>query len=245
MNVFGAFTFGSLIKTFIPGLVWLLALWLFWRGCAAIVPVFPPPPLLPPEQYQNALIATIPLALLAGLLSNIVVFMGVNDVLVRRPVRRRRQNRDLFALQDCIAGRVRADYRDQLGLTDPAMTAAFAEHADAEVLLLETIGVDTIGYVREQYWYHMEFQVNLLLAIGIALIGLLVVLVPELSGPARQPSAEWAGFDTIVLGGLCWFLLRAARKNFLRHVTKMTSLMAAALCVEPAGRAGAAPPETS
>lgn len=73
MNVFGAFTFGSLIKTFIPGFVWLVALWLLWRGGAALVPVLPPLPAVTDSQLQNGLVAAIPIAILLGLLSNIVV----------------------------------------------------------------------------------------------------------------------------------------------------------------------------
>jgi hypothetical protein len=138
MNVFGAFTFGSLIKTFIPGFVWLVALWLLWRGTALLLPVIPQLPVLSDSQLQNALVAAIPVAILLGLLSNIVVFMGVNDALVRQPVRRHAP--DLFALQDWVIGRVRDEYRVKLALPD-ALTRAFASHADAELLILQTIGV--------------------------------------------------------------------------------------------------------
>jgi hypothetical protein len=229
MNIFGAFTFGSLIKTFIPGFVWLVALWLLWRGAAALIPVLPPLPTLPESEYQNALVA-LPLAILLGLLSNIVVFMGVNDALVRGPVKRRAT--DLFALQDWVIRRVRDKYSARLGAMEQAVASAFYQHADAEWLILDRIGVKHLAYVREQYWYHMEFQVNLFLAVATALVGLLAGLAPDMWGPAPRPAAEWIVTATVVLGGLCWFLLRAARKNFHRHVAKMTSLMVAAVCEE-------------
>lgn len=242
MNVFGAFTFGGLIKTFIPGFVWLVALWLFWRGAEALVPVIPAMPHVPDSQWGNALIVAIPVAILLGLLSNIVVFMGVNDVLVRLPVRKKSET--LFRLYDWVINRLREEYREQLNCLERPIQDAFVSHADPEYLVLETVGVEHLAYVREQYWYHMEFQLNLLLAIFVSLLGILLQQASEMIGPHWQPAAEWAGFAFLVLGGVCWLLLRAARKNYSRHVAKMTSVMAAAICGEPKGRnhAPATPP---
>jgi hypothetical protein len=234
MNIFGAFTFGSLIKTFIPGFVWLAALWLLWQGVESVLPIMPHMPEVPKDQFQNLLVAAIPVAILLGLLSNIVIFMGVNDILVRRPVRRRFT--DLFALYDRVVRRVRDDYWNQLGGTDQPLTDTFAAQADAEILVLETIGLENLAYVREQYWYHMEFQLNLLLAIFVALVGLILGLMPAFFGPAWRPALEWAVFDLLILGGMCGVLLYAARKNYQRHVAKMTSLLVAAICGAPASR---------
>ncbi len=85
MNLFGSFTFGSLIKTFIPGLVWALAMLLYWRDADAWLPKLLPS--LPSTgDGQTLLVLAIPVGILLGLLSNIVVFMGVNDWLVRHRV---------------------------------------------------------------------------------------------------------------------------------------------------------------
>jgi len=227
MNVFGAFTFGSLIKTFIPGFVWLVALWLLWGGLAAALPALTQRPALDTVLTQNSLVVAIPVAIVLGLLSNIIAFMGVNDVLIRDPVRRRTP--DLFRLYDQIAGRIRHHFRDKLAFGDAALDRGFDSHADAELLLLQTIGMTHLAYVREQYWYHMEFQVNLLLATATGLLGLLLEQVPRTMGSEFHSAAEWAGVDILLVGGACWFLLRAARKNYRRHVAKMTSVMAAAL----------------
>ena len=35
MNIFGAFTFGSLIKTFLPGFVWLVAIVMLEAGISS------------------------------------------------------------------------------------------------------------------------------------------------------------------------------------------------------------------
>jgi hypothetical protein len=224
MNVFGAFTFGSLIKTFIPGFVWVVALGLIWRDLAHLlgpaVPALPDPA----GQEQNALVVAIPLSVLFGLLSNIVVFMGVNDRLVRNPVRRR--NAELFGLYDYLLGRLRADSWKLVACLDRAHAESFLRHADSELLILETIGLDRLIYVREQYWYHLEFQVNLILAVAALLAGLLgspSVLVLAAAGLIRGAA------EMVALGSLLVLLLFAARKNYHRHIGKMCTLMAASI----------------
>ncbi len=82
----------------------------------------------------------------------------------------------------------------------------------------------------------MEFQVNLMLAAFVAMVGALLGLAPELAGPGWRAAAEWAAFSFVTLGGLSWFLLRAARKNYHRHIAKMMSLMGAAICGKPGSR---------
>lgn len=229
VNVFGAFTFGSLIKTFIPGFGWLIALLLIWRDLHSWVPALPPlPPVPTSSDQQNALVLAIPIAVLLGLLSNIIVFMGVNDGLVRRPVER--ANPQLFALYRLAVRRMRDQYWTSLDCTDAALRRSFDEHIDPEILMLPTVEVTRLAYVREQYWFHLEFQVNLLFATFVGLLALLAS--PEIAGAPRVEAAWRGGTAVVLLGGACWLLLRAARKNYCRHVAKMTSLITATLCRE-------------
>ena len=85
MNLFGAFNFGKLIKTFLPGFVVLVGLSLAadgvfvsvsgkvtWLAWALNQPVF-------------SSFASIPLSLICGILSNIVFFTFLTDTLIRRP----------------------------------------------------------------------------------------------------------------------------------------------------------------
>lgn len=228
MNVFGAFTFGSLIKTFLPGFVWLIALVLLEADAAQLLGAQPFLWGYTQREDQAALVLAIPVSILLGLLSNIAVFMGVNDLLVRMPVRRAKP--ELFALYDALAQRVRSKYWDSLDGVDPKFKEVFDSHVDPEYVLLQTIGVEKLAYVREQYWYHLEFQLNLLLSVAAMAVALIF------SSIFNAPSATLRvvfvllclGFAATAIGAL----VAAARKNYARHIAKVATLMAAVLCAK-------------
>lgn len=229
MNIFGAFTFGSLIKTFLPGFVWLVALVLLIVDLQELAGAKQTLWTHIQAKDQAALVLAIPASILLGLLSNIVVFMGVNDYLVRVPVRA--ANPDLCALYDMLAQRVRDRYWQALGDADPALRPAFNSHIDPELVLLHCIGVDKLAYVREQYWYHLEFQLNMLLSIGALALALVIRLL--------LPVTPWGAFLAAACVVLALPAMRglvlAARKNYARHLAKIATVMAAALYRPPAG----------
>lgn len=226
MNIFGAFTFGSLIKTFLPGFVWLAAIVLLE---ADIAQMFGAKPVLwgfAQTREQAALVLAIPASILLGLLSNIVVFMGVNDLLVRTPVKR--ANPDLCALHDDLAQRLREKCWSSLNGANQTLKAVFDAHIDPELVLLHTIGVEKLAYVREQYWFHLEFQLNLLLSAGAVAIALAVSSV--LNAASMQMGLMYVLICLVGAALVMRALLAAARKNYARHVAKMASVMAAVLC---------------
>jgi high-affinity Fe2+/Pb2+ permease len=82
--------------------------------------------------------------------------------------------------------------------------------------------------VREQYWYHLEFQLNLL----ISLIGIFVALGTSImldQGFNSVVGTERMAAAIIVCLFVCYGLLMAARKNYERHIAKMASLLTALL----------------
>jgi hypothetical protein len=115
MNIFGAVTFGNLIKTFLPGLVWLIAFAILetdfaqLRGYDSDVWKI----LGNKEQASTVLILAFPASIFVGLLSNVVVFMGLNDFLVRTPFRKKRA--ELFALHAELSQQVREKCWTALG----------------------------------------------------------------------------------------------------------------------------------
>jgi hypothetical protein len=225
MNIFGAFTFGSLIKTFLPGFVWLIAIAMLEGDISRLHGVAPVILGYAAAHDQSALVLAIPTAILLGLLSNIIVFLGVNDWLVRDPVRA--ANPGLFTLHDRLATKLRERCWDGLAWTDGDLRRSFDRFTDAELIMLPEIGVDRLSYVREQYWYHLEFQVNLLLSVVVIFAA--ATISAALSGqPVRTFLLHTMVY--LVLAGLACALLRhAARKNYQRHIAKMLSLMAAVL----------------
>jgi hypothetical protein len=223
MNIFGAFTFGSLIKTFLPGFVWLVALLLIFVDLQEMAGAKQTLWTHIQAKDQAALVLAIPASILLGLLSNVVVFMGVNDYLVRVPVRA--ASPGLCALYDMLAQRVRDRYWEALGNADPALRPAFNTHIDAELVLLHCIGVDKLAYVREQYWYHLEFQLNMLLSIGALALALVIWLLL----PVTPRGVLLAGACVMLALLAMRALVLAARKNYARHIAKIATIMAAAL----------------
>ncbi len=225
MNIFGSFTFGSLIKTFLPGFVWLIALGVLeadvaqWRGHEGYIWGFLK------AKDQAALVLAIPASILLGLLSNVAVFMGLNDRWVRDPVKLAEPA--LFALHGRLARQLLDQCWTALAWNDAQMRQSFDDRIDPEIILVERIGFEKLAYVREQYWYHLEFQLNLLLS--------LLALLLALFFSAFINAASWP--RALLYAALCVFagyvvrkrLLQAAKKNYSRHIAKMASLMAAML----------------
>lgn len=226
MNIFGAFTFGSLIKTFLPGFVWLIAFMILLADGASLVGFKTDFSTLATVK-DPALILAIPVSILLGLLSNVIVFMGMNDRLVRNQFSQREPR--LFALHGAMVKRLRQQCWDALA-HDDLNHDDFIEYVDPEVILLERLGVDKLAYVREQYWYHLEFQLNLMLSLIAGFFALAVASIINADSCMAIPLALlW-----IVVGVLVsYWLLRAARKNYCRHIAKMASLMTALLCPAP------------
>lgn len=229
MNIFGAFTFGSLIKTFLPGLVWLIAIGILEADVSQLVEE---PPIIfafVKGNTQAALVLAIPASILLGLLSNIAVFMGVNDRLIRDPVKK--ANPGLFALYDRLADQIRDQYWDLVECADEDVRREFNLHIDVELIMLQTIGVEKMAYVREQYWYYLEFQINLILSILMLFLSLAVF-------SALHANSFHNFFIHVLLyfalmAPVCGLLFRAARKNYQRHISKMLSLMASIVCPRP------------
>jgi hypothetical protein len=236
MNVFGAFTFGALIKTFLPGFVWLVALVIAEADLSQAFGKEPQIWTFAQDKDQLAVVLAIPASILLGLLSNVIVFMGVNDRLVRVPVRKAYSK--LFALYDDLAARLRDRCWTAIGCADQDLKTAFNDNIDVELIMLHSIGTTTLAYIREQYWFHLEFQMNLLLSIWA--LAFACAASVGLNAPSYQYALALLLAIAAVGGAGTWFLLFAARKNYCRHVAKMASMMASVLC-PPAKEAGQTP----
>jgi hypothetical protein len=228
MNLFGAFTFGSLIKRFLPGFVLLAALFLLDADLAQVTGRTTTLWTLAASKDQATLVVAmaIPISILLGLISNIMVFMGINDRLVREPVKK--SNPSLWSLHTELCHRIRNRCWNCLNGIDSSHQEVFDSKIDAEIILLNLTGVEQLSYVREQYWFHLEFQLNLMLSTMIVTVALMFsIMVNAGSNTARVAFACWC---LAIATGVIWLLLHAARKNYERHVGKMASAMAAALC---------------
>ena len=222
MNVFGSFTFGGLIKTFLPGLIWLFGLVMFEidiakmhggeSGALEFMRAFP----------QTAIALAIPGSILLGVFSNVIVFMGLNDRLVRNPVKTSPEGKEINELYESICRRIREFTWEPFDTSKIPEGCTTNACVDAEILVLNELGVAPLSFVREQYWYYVEFLVNLMLATWILAAALcLRYWLTEDDGAAVA--------DTILTLVSAWllsvFLVRAARKNYQKHLAKMLSLI--------------------
>jgi hypothetical protein len=226
MNIFGAFTFGSLIKTFLPGFVWLIAISLLESDISQFLSSKPHIMAFAEAHDQAALVLAIPASILLGLVSNIIVFMGINDWLVRNPVKK--ANPDLFTLYDKIAAEIRHKYSSSIEDTKLRESFNSLKDIDVEYMMLPIMGIDKYSFIREQYWYHLEFQINLFLSLIALLFASLFPL--RLIQSWELTFCAHAFILTVLLASA--LLIKAARKNFQRHVSKMLSLLTALLVIE-------------
>lgn len=225
MNIFGAFTFGSLIKTFLPGFVWLIAIAVVavdvaqWLRQGAAVWEFLK------NKDQAVLVLAIPASILLGLLSNVIVFMGLNDRWIRTPFKQ--SEPALSRLHAQLSKKLRDDCWAALAAKYPDLPRDCDDCIDSEIIIVERIGVEKFAYVREQYWYHLEFQLNLLLSLFAMFVALVISVF--LNAATWPRAFVFAG--GLVIAGMVvrkW-LLAAAKKNYSRHIAKMASLMTALL----------------
>jgi len=225
LNIFGAFTFGSLIKTFLPGFVLLAALALLEIDMAQLIYGESLLRRYAGGHLQEALLLAFPVAILLGLFSNIIVFMGLSDALVRAPFQR--TNPGLWQLYSGLGDKLRQRCWDALDAVDGWDRAAFFRYVDPEFILLNSMGVQKLTYVREQYWYHLEFQLNLILSLSLGLIAAIVSCV--INVPHLQ--IVWPFVSAVAIAGLLGIdgLLLAARKNYERHIAKLVSAMASVI----------------
>lgn len=220
MNIFGAFTFGSLIKTFLPGTIWLIAICLLEADVARLFGT--EPVLIAGFRTKDAswLAVGFTAAVLLGLMSNILVFMGINDALVRNPVKR--SHASLFAIYENVAKRIQERYRELLIIQNDHRQA-FTDHTDVELVMLTELDLPKLAYVREQYWYHLEFQMNLLLSLAPLTVGLAARAWLK-AGP-QDPWELHVLLYALLFALAAVLLIKAARKNYARHIAKMLSLM--------------------
>jgi len=226
MNLSRSFSFGTVIKTFLPGLVVLAAIVMVARVVTDLGLLSSSIWDFVARHEQAALVIAVPSAALLGLISNILVFMGLNDALVRTPVRKR--NVKLFELFDLVEDQIRKNYWKHVACTKTAVREEFLKAADVELIMLPEIGVEKISYVRQQYWYHLEFQVNLILSATLFFLALIALMFVSC-----QDCSNVGGLGILIVLAYAVFLIfmtKAARKNYHRHICKMLSLMTSFLC---------------
>jgi hypothetical protein len=232
MNLFSSFTFGRLIKTFIPGFVLLMSLLIILdgylrahHGPSAMVY------LDLPNSSAVIVSSAVVLCIILGLISNTIVFAGLNDWLVRAPVKK--AHPVLFEAKKHVENMISETYirniRGRLAGDSACQSAESGENIwidqaesqiDAEYVILREFDTSKILYIQEQYWYYMELHINLAFSIAVMIPSF---LFRDISVHGHMTFDRDLAFIAISIGMIA-FLVRMAKSNYLRHSKKILSL---------------------
>ena len=228
MNLLGTFSFGRVIKTFLPGFVILFAVTLFTE---TIIRVLHPSPTQSLWEFlsQNSVLTSfiaIPLSLICGIFSNMALFVFFTDAIIRGPFKR--GNEEFFQLQTQIFDKLYKVISDSNTLPRK-LAHAFrnSEALDMEYLLLPIVPVEKLLFLQESYWYYLEFQLNMSLATVLLAIGGISWSLSNFS----MLGISWASYVAATCLGafftafLVILSLKAARRNYARHIQKLLNLL--------------------
>lgn len=228
MNIFGAFNFGRLIKTFLPGFVILIGLYLFIDESIFIASsrtIF--------LQWisQNATLlafVSLPLSLICGIISNMIFFTFLTDKLVRNPYNK--ANADINKIQETIATRVNDRYSSE-GKLPRELFEDYKKHIDLEFLLLPLVKLEKLIFLQESYWYYLEFQLNISLATVFFAVAAISWSAVHYSTLGFSPCSYFCLLVAFLLMVILVTLisLKASRLNYDRHRRKLLSLLIGAI----------------
>jgi len=233
-GIFSSFRFGSLIKTFLPGFI-LFTASLFLLDCFLenLGVAFSLSNHI--QAYSEIfLLFFIPLSLIFGITCNTIIFAGLNDLLIRKPHQKSVDNKELYKLKQSFFNVVSQKYfmpvfPDISFSCDSGLDRLEALNTLDIEIVLETLGDREDFYaLRESYWYYLEYQMNMAVAVSFLGLAIFVWLATNPNLRLPQSSANATLFTTALLT-ISHFLLvlKAAKRNYDRHVRKMFSLMLA------------------
>ena len=231
MNVFGAFSFGRLIKTFLPGFIILLSIPLYAE--AMLLAVGSGHSLLH-WTYSNAVLASvisIPLSLILGIISNIVFFAFLTERIIRKPFNE--NNQAFNDTQQKISEWIVSHYEAK-DVIPRDIFKDFKNYIDLDFFLLPQIQLDKLIFLQESYWYYLEFQLNLILSLVLFAVSILFLYSVHVfkTGFNLWSYLFFVVLCSFVLSFLIYISLKAAKLNYEKHRKKLLSLQLGAVCLD-------------
>lgn len=234
-----AFSFGKIIKTFLPGTILCAAILLLLEAVSqsikhcSIVPVV---------ANKDVVVATtavlLPISLLLGFVLNTVVWLVVNRWIARPLAHWRLEKSDTFkklraGLAEKLCACLKSFAKDELRQID-------REFESLEYFYLPVVTLERHNLVWESYFSWYEFQANTALAVLLLAAALIFYLCVK---PLKAPHEFWACFLTIaisILGTLT--LMTASIMNLAEFERKLLILIAGSLQHESQGESKHAAP---
>ena len=226
MNVFGSFSFGRLIKTFLPGFMILLAgigygeaFLLFSGNDNAIIEIATENPVF-------FVAFSIPFSIIFGIFTNTVTFSYGLDLLVRR--HHQKENGEFYEYESTLKSSALKHYADCL-FENEGTRNQFMKYCDFQYFTLRTLPLEKFLFLEDSYWYYLEFQLNTILALCFGAPVFIGTLSLFLWSQVFSNLTRCVILSFAVLLGFCCLriLLKAARINFDRYKKKNLSLLIA------------------
>lgn len=227
VNLLGSIDFGRSVKTYLPGSVILVSL-AGLVDCAFAL--LTGAPVLGPWSVENSVIAgvvAIPASVILGLLSNTLFFHFLHERLVERAVRAKHPDLDRAASEFR-----KAVIQDKVQSLPESYRSQVLERAvDVDALLLSDVSLPARAITKEEFWFYLEFQVNM--ALGVTVAWLAVVCTTLLKrADLGLDTLAWLILVlllTAFLASAVCTLVGAARKNYYYYQKRLLSLHVAAV----------------
>lgn len=224
MNLFGTFSYGNIIKTFIPGVFFVVAIALlvddynYLRSGVYIIFDFTS------SNPVLSIALLIPLSIFMGIVSNSLCFTLIIPRFIEQPFKDK--NPDFLEYKNSVIKEMKSHYMALLK-TPSDMEKSFNDHMDVRSFLLNKKELSTLQYLRESYWYFMEFQVNSIMAITILAFGGVLNIILRYKSGAMPSDMVFAYLIVIFLcvSVLFKMFMSAARENYVKHEKKSLSYL--------------------
>ncbi len=220
-----AFSFGKIIKTFLPGTLLCAAMLVVleglyrWLANCSIVPLI---------ANKDVIVATtaalLPLSLLLGFALNTLVWLVFNRFIARPLVRRTLDKSPTYnALRSALLERLKTGLRN----IAPAIREVDDEFQSLEYFYLPVVTLERHNQLWESYFSWYEFQANTAFAVVLLAAALIFYLSVK---PLHAPHELWACLLTVVISIVgAAILMIASIMNLLEFDRKFLVLVAASL----------------
>lgn len=224
MNFFGTFAYGNILKTFIPGIFFVLAFSLliddynYWLTKQYLI--F--------DMASSKEILTIgliiPLSIFAGIIANSICFKFIIPTFIEEPFIKKNQSFINYKIK--IIKEMQDHYKNILNISSD-ITSEYYSHIDIRSFLLNRKNLNNLQYLRESYWYYMEFQINSIVAISLLIIAGIINILLRFKADATAGNLVFPYIIVTIISAYILFKIfwSAAKENYNKHEKKSLSYL--------------------
>lgn len=224
MDLFGSFNFSRLIKTFLPGFMLCLSAMAYVDIIALqiankyILYFF---------AFESPVLFTvllIPISIIFGVYSNTFFFALGYELLIFNHFKKK--NIDLFNFENTVKEKIKTQLIDEMVLLEE-QKESFIKHLDIKSFYLNKLDVDKISFLKDSFWYYLEFQLNILLGLNTLCPAVIFFIIKG----GINLSIHWTIITLIIISffviivAVNSLFIKSARKNFKHHKEKYLSLL--------------------